>query len=178
MIMEMFEKKNRRYLFIPIFLIILAIILFFPVKLALVFEYQNTGKVLAYLPLNKVDSFKMKYTHSIHLSSVVDSYHVTKNNQIEQYELMYEDYAIGMPANSDEGEVFEQKDGKYFIKNMKRTFPYFDLRVGKVRANHTIIYREKEYPLKNSIAPGTWVHIQVKTINLVQVMKGVNILET
>jgi hypothetical protein len=142
-----------------------------------VFEYENSGKVLAYLPITKQDSFKMKFTHSIHLSSVVDSYYITKDFQIEQYELMYEDFAIGMPANSEAGEIFEKKDGKYFIKNMKRIFPSFDLRVGKVRANHTIIYREREYPLKEFIAPGTWIHIHVKKINVVDMMKGVDILE-
>jgi hypothetical protein len=176
--MRIFLNKNSRYLLVPILICILAFILFFPVKPALVFEYQNTGNVLAYLPLNKMDSFKIKYTHSIHLSSVVESYNITKNNEIKQYELMYEDFAIGMPANATEGEIFEEKDGKYFIRNMKRTFPSFDLRVGKVRANHTIIYKDKEYPLKNSITPGTWIHIQAKRINLFQIMRGVDILES
>jgi hypothetical protein len=167
----------KRFLFILLITLFVVIILFLPIKQALVFEYQNTGKILAYLPLKQHDSFKMKYTHSIHLSSVIESYMMTKNNEIRQYELMYEDFAIGMPSNAPEGEVFEEKDGKYFIKNMKRTFPSFDLRVGKVRANHTLIYKNKEFPLSNSITPGTSVHIQVKKINLVQMMKGVDILE-
>jgi hypothetical protein len=162
----------------PILLFTIAIILFFPFKQALVFEYQNTRKVLAYLPLNKTTSFQIKYTHSIHLSSVIESYNITDNNQIRQYELMYEDFAIGMPANSAEGEIFEEQDGKYYIKNMKRTFPSFYLRIGKVRANHTIIYKNREYPLKNTITPGTMVHIQVKKISFIQMMKGVDILET
>jgi hypothetical protein len=156
----------------------LAIILVIPYKQALVFEYQNSGRVLAFLPLKKEDTFKIKYTHSIHLSSVIESYRITEKNQIQQYELMYEDFAIGMPANAGEGEIFEKKDGKYYIKNMKRVFPSFDLRLGKVKANHTIIYDEKLYPLSNSITPGTWIHIQVKRINLIQSLKGVNILES
>jgi hypothetical protein len=176
--MILLTKKNKRLLFILLIPVLVALSLFLPIKEALVFEYQNTGNLLAYLPLDKLDSFKMKYTHSIHLSNVVESYKITKNNQIKQYELMYEDFAIGMPANSLEGEVFEEKDGKYFIKNMKRTFHSFDLRVGKVTANHTLIYKDKEYPLSNSITPGTSVHIQVKKINLVQIMKGVDILES
>jgi hypothetical protein len=171
-------KKNKRFLFILFSTLIIAVSLLFPIKQALVFEYQNSVNIVAYLPLCQMDSFKMKYTHSIHLSSVVESYQITKTNQIKQYELMYEDFAIGMPANSAEGEVFEEKDGKYFIKNMKRTFPSFDLRVGKVKANHTLIYKGKDYPLSNSITPGTAVHIHVKKINLVQMMKGVNILES
>ncbi|CAG9610674.1 DUF1850 domain-containing protein [Pseudoneobacillus rhizosphaerae] len=176
--MILLTKKNKRLLFILLIPVLIALSLFLPFKKALVFEYQNTGILLAYLPLGRMDTFKMKYTHSIHLSIVVESYKITKNNQIKQYELMYEDFAIGMPANSEEGEVFEEKDGKYFIKNMKRSFPSFDLRVGKVKANHTLIYKYKEYPLSSSITPGTSVHVEVKKINLVQLMKGVDILES
>lgn len=176
--MKLLQKQNKILLFILFIPFVIAFSLFLPIKPSLVFEYQNNGNIIAYLPLGKMDTFKMKYTHSIHLSSVVESYKITNNDQIKQYELMYEDFAIGMPANSAEGEVFEEKDGKYIIKNMKRTFPSFDLRVGKVKANHTLIYNDKEYPLSNSITPGTTVHIQVKKINLVQMMKGVDILDS
>jgi hypothetical protein len=178
MTMVLLIKKYKRLLTILLFPFLIALSLFFPIKPALVFEYQNSGIILAYLPMDKMDSFKMKYLHSIHLSSVVESYKITKNNQIKQYELMYEDFAIGMPANSAEGEIFVEEDGRYFIKNMNRMFPSFYLRVGKVRANHTLIYKEKEYPLTNSITAGTLVHIQVKKINLIQMMKGVEILDT
>lgn len=78
------------------------------------------------------------------------------------YELMYEDFAIGMPENASEGEIFEQKEGKYYIKNMNRIFPMFDLRVGKVRANHTVVFKEKDYPLAQFIEPGTWTRIKTK----------------
>lgn len=146
-------------------------------KEALVFQYQNTGKMLAYIPFSKEDHFKIKYTHSIHLSDVVESYVITEDEEIKQYELMYEDFAIGMPENASDGEIFEQKNGKYYIKNMNRIFPYFDLRTGKVRANHTVLFREKEYPLSHFIEPGTWVRIKAEKINLIQQLRGVNILE-
>jgi hypothetical protein len=176
--MKICSRQNKRLLIFPLIVLCILFILFFPYKQALVFEYQNTGRVLVYLPLKKMDSFKIKYTHSIHLSSVVESYRITKTNQIKQYELMYEDFAIGMPANSEEGEVFEEIDGKYYIKNMNRIFPSFDMRVGKVRANHTIIYKDKPYPLKNSISPGTWIRIHVKRISFIQIMRGVNIVDS
>ncbi|WP_442599232.1 DUF1850 domain-containing protein [Neobacillus sp. D3-1R] len=171
-------RFRRTILLILLIALIISSLLFLPFKQALVFEYQNTGKILAYLPLKKQDTFQIKYTHSIHLTNVIESYSITKENEIKQYELMYEDFAIGMPANAAEGEVFEEKDGKYYIKNMKRIFPSFDLRVGKVRANHTIIYHKKEFPLSKTIEPGTWIRIHVKKVNLLEIMRGVNILES
>lgn len=173
------ERKTGRQILIllPLILISIAIIFFIPIKQALVFEYQNTGKVLAYIPFSKEKNFKIKYTHSIHLSDVVESYTVTEEKKIKQYELMYEDFAIGMPENATDGEIFEQKDGKYYIKNMNRTFPLFDLRIGKVRANHRVLYNKREYPLANYIEAGTWVRIKIEKISLFQQLKGVNILE-
>ncbi|MFC0417249.1 DUF1850 domain-containing protein [Cytobacillus solani] len=175
----MIVRKLGRQILILLLLIFIsnAIMLFIPIKQALVFEYQNTGKVLAYIPFSKEKNFKIKYTHSIHLSDVVESYTVTKEKRIKQYELMYEDFAIGMPENAFDGEIFEQKDGKYYIKNMKRIFPLFDLRIGKVRANHRVIYKNKEYQLADYLEAGTWVRIKIKKISLFQQLKGVNILE-
>lgn len=156
----------------------IALLLFIPFRQALAFEFQDSGKLLAYIPLTKEEKFQIKYTHSIHLTDVVESYQKTVNGEIKQYELMYEDFSIGMPENAGEGEVFEQKDGKYYLKNMNRVFPYFDLRLGQVRANHTVIYMGKEYPLSNYIEPGTWVRIKIEKMNLFQQLKGVNILES
>ncbi|WP_313804565.1 DUF1850 domain-containing protein [Cytobacillus sp.] len=172
------EKPGIKLLvLVPLIIVTIAIIIFIPMKEALVFQYQNTGKMLAYIPFSKEDHFKIKYTHSIHLSDVVESYVITEDEEIKQYELMYEDFAIGMPENASDGEIFEQKNGKYYIKNMNRIFPYFDLRTGKVRANHTVLFREKEYPLSHFIEPGTWVRIKAEKINLIQQLRGVNILE-
>ncbi|KAB2335040.1 DUF1850 domain-containing protein [Bacillus mesophilum] len=171
-------KKPGIWSILLVFLVItsIMIILFIPYRQALVFEYQNTGDVLAFIPLPEQGKFKMKYTHSIHLSEVVESYTINENHEIKQYELMYEDFAIGMPENAADGEVFEQKNGKYYIKNMNRVFPYFDLRVGKVRANHTIIFKNNEYPLSQFVEPGTWIRIGAEKLNLFQVLKGVNML--
>jgi hypothetical protein len=91
---------------------------------------------------------------------------------------MYEDFGIGMPANAADGEIFEQKGGKYYIKNMKLIFPYFHLRIGQVLANHRVIFKNKEYPLSRSIRPGTSVKVEIRKINYFERWKGVNILES
>ncbi|MFO1445583.1 DUF1850 domain-containing protein [Bacillus sp. Bva_UNVM-123] len=173
------RRKSVRNVSILLFLILIIIVfmLIIPIRQALVLEYQNTEKLLAYFPLSKEAKFKIKYTHSIHLSDVVESYKITEQAHIQQYELMYEDFAIGMPENASDGEIFEQKDGKYYLRNMKLDFPFFDLRIGQVRANHTVIFQNKEYTLSDYIEPGTWVRIKVKRLNFIQQLKGVNILE-
>lgn len=105
-----------------IFCIIIAAI---PLQQAIVFQPNYTNDKLAYIPVKNGDNFKIKYTHSIHLSDVIESYKVTLSQSIQQYELVYEDFSIGMPANAAAGEIFEQQDGKYYIKNMKLIFLFF-----------------------------------------------------
>jgi hypothetical protein len=173
-----YYMTTKKKIILPLaFILILITGILIPYKQALLFEYQDNEKVLVYLPFKDEQNFKIKYTHSIHLTDVVESYRVTPNRSIQQYELMYEDFAIGMPSNAAEGEIFEVRDGKYFIKNMKRVFPFFYLRIGQVRANHTVLYKKGQYPLSRFIQPGTRVRVIIKKINLLQQMRGVNILE-
>lgn len=171
---KLVKSKSFQSLFLSLLLIICLSTI--PYKTALTFQLENTGKVLIYIPLGENPEFKVKYTHSIHLSDVVESYKITTNYEIKQVELEFSDFSIGMPENAADGEIFEQKNGKYYIKNMNRIFPYFDLRTGKVRANHTVIFKNKNYPLNEYIEPGTWVRIKVNKINLYQQWKGVNII--
>ncbi|MEH7442858.1 DUF1850 domain-containing protein [Bacillus sp. JJ1122] len=172
------ELKKRNKFFVLLLLIFLTIIaMYIPYKQALVFVLPERDEIVCYVPMSAGDTFKIKYTHSIHLTDVIESYQITKHNEIRQYELEYEDFAIGMPSEAAKGEHFEMKNGKYYIKNMNRTFENFLLRVGKVRANHTFIQGDVSFPLSGAIEPGARVRIQVKKINFIQQMEGVNILE-
>lgn len=174
------KKKQMKYIIflVPLIFLCMTFLALIPIKQALVFEYKNTGKVLAYIPFSEEQTFKIKYTHSIHLSDVVESYVRTDDGQIRQYELMFEDFAIGMPSDAAEGEVFEEKNGKYYIKNMRRIFPHIDLRIGRVKANHKVIFQNLEYPLSNYIEKGTLVRIKIDQLNFLQLSKGVNIIES
>jgi hypothetical protein len=170
--------KFQHCQYLLIFIIILIILAFLPLQKAIVFQPNHSNAELAYIPLGNETHFGIKYTHSIHLSDVVESYKITRNQRIQQYELMYEDFAIGMPSNAEKGETFEQINGAYYIKNMKRDFPFFHLRIGQVRANHTVIFKNKEYPLSRSIRPGTSVKVEIRKLNFFKQWEGVNILES
>lgn len=154
-------------------LMIIPLTLFVPYKEVLVFTYQDQDELLAYVTLIDDTSFQIQYTHSIHLSEVVETYRLSQHHII-QIELAYEDFAVGMPAHAEGSEVFEVKNGTYYIRNMKRDFPWIDLRTGQVRANHRLIYQEEVYPLSKFIEPGTWVRIATKKLSILDQLKGVN----
>lgn len=158
---------------IPLLLFI-AFLFFFPYKQVVAFTYEDQEQLLAYLSIQKNKVFQIKYTHSIHLSDVLETYRLSEK-QIIQTELAYEDFAVGMPSNAEGDEVFEEIDGTYYLKNMNRSFRFIDLRIGQVRANHRLIYQNKTYTISNYIKPGTWVRISPEKITLWQQLKGVNI---
>ncbi|MGE7778852.1 DUF1850 domain-containing protein [Peribacillus sp. NPDC097264] len=165
----------KRFVFfiIPLFLFS-ALLGFIPYKQVLAFSYQDQGELLAYLPLKREKTFQIEYTHSIHLSDVLETYQLSRDS-IKQTELAYEDFAVGMPSNAEGEEVFEEKDGVYHIKNMNRTFEYIDLRIGQVGANHRLIYRKQTVLLSRFIKPGTWIRISTKKISFWEQLDGVNI---
>ncbi|MFP7298186.1 DUF1850 domain-containing protein [Neobacillus niacini] len=164
--------------YLLVFFLITSAIAFIPFQKAIVFKPNHSDEKYAYILVKNEAYFQIKYTHSIHLSPVIESYKITPDYHVQQYELMYEDFAIGMPANAEEGETFVQKDGVYTIKNMKRDFPFFHLRIGQVRANHTVIFKNREYPLSQTIKPGTSVKVEIRKLNFLSQWKGVNILES
>jgi hypothetical protein len=150
---------------------------FIPYKQVLSFEYKNTGKVLAYIPLEQAEIFQIIYTHSIHLSDVVETYKIDLNGYIHQIELEYDNFSIGMPSNAYGDEKFIQRNGKYVITNMDRKYPFLDIRVGQIIANHRLIIKKQAVSFSEFVEPGTWTRLKVRKINIWQQLKGVNILE-
>ncbi|WP_226677754.1 DUF1850 domain-containing protein [Rossellomorea aquimaris] len=169
----------RKYTSLGAILLILCIgfILFIPLQTFLVVEPRSTkgDSVLFSLPDNH--SFSVRYTHSIHLSEVEEFYVPTSSNQIQQTKLLYEDTAIGMPANAEGNEIFEvTKEGKYLISNMEKVFPYIDIRIGQVVANHRLVLDGREYPLADYFDKGSVVRVQLKKQSLYNQWKGVTVV--
>lgn len=155
-------------------LFVSTLIFFYPYRQVIALTYEKGDSLLAYVPLKGEETFQIQYTHSIHLSDVVESYQLS-HNQIVQTELSYKDFAVGMPSSAEGEEVFEEKNGTYYIKNMNRVFPFIDLRIGQVRANHRLIYKNHVYTLSESVKPGTWVRISERRLTLWEQWKAAKV---
>jgi hypothetical protein len=177
--MEWWEFYMKKFIFTGAFLLILCllVILFIPLHIFLVIEPRSTSGDSVLFSLSEDHSFSVRYTHSIHLSEVEEFYHQTSSNQIQQTKLLYEDTAIGMPANAEGDEVFEvTKEGKYLISNMNKVFPYIDIRIGQVVANHRLVLDGKEYPFADYFDKGSVVRVQLKKQSLYDQWKGVTVV--
>lgn len=169
-------KRKRSTILLPIILLALLLsFLLIPFLPTLSFEFKNTGEILAFIPIEENQKFDILYTHSVHLTPVQEKYIITDEHKIKQYELIYESYNVGMPSNVEEGETFVKEDGKLHIKNMDRQFPYIDLSVGEIVANHRLIINDQIVPFSSFVEPGTWVRIKYRKLSLIQYWKGAEI---
>lgn len=173
------KKKVTVLLLIVSFLVLFPLFFFYvPVQKAVVFYHEHTSKISAYLPINSGESFQIIFTHSIHLSDVIEKYRVTKDNKIEQYEIVFEEFGIGMPSNAEEGQKFVYEDGKYHVKNLNNIFPYMNIRNGRTVSKHRLVWGENEQHkvwFNEYFAPGDWFTVKVEDLTLWQLMKGVKI---
>ncbi|MGN1401557.1 MAG: DUF1850 domain-containing protein [Bacillus sp. (in: firmicutes)] len=160
-------------------LLVVVLISFIPFEEALVFYDQENEQIQSYVPTEDLENqtFAIQYTHSIHLTPVIETYERAPNGRIRQIELQYENFAVGMPAHSEGDEVFIEENGKYYIKNMNRIFPSISMRVGQVKASHHLVLDDKSMPFSAFMEEGGLVKIEFKKINILDKWRGVNIHE-
>ncbi|MDC3417308.1 DUF1850 domain-containing protein [Aquibacillus salsiterrae] len=173
--------RKRYLLSLTFLLILLAAVLFVPFKTALVFYEGNTDTMKAFLPLEPGDTFQLIWRHSIHLKDVTEKYQVTNDLTIKQYEIVYEEFGIGMPSNAQEGEKFEYKDGKYHISNLNNIFPSMNIRNGKTVSKNRLAWGSGDASqmvwFNDYFKPGAWFTVLVERITLWEYLKGVRISE-
>ncbi|MDQ0060482.1 DUF1850 domain-containing protein [Paenibacillus harenae] len=157
-------------------ILILAWVLCIPFYPVVAFEYENTGRVLAYLPAEDHTRFDIKYTHSIHLTPVHESYSV-KGGAIVQVQLAFEEFGIGMPSNAAGDEMFSIEDDKYVISGMQREFQQVDMRVARVTESQQIVAGGREIPFTSFAKPGAWIRMKVKKISAWRWLEGGNVLD-
>lgn len=176
----MMSKLNKRISFAVIIILILVVLTFIPFKQALVFYKENTDQLEAYLPLERGDTFQLIWKHSIHLTDVVEKYQVLGNDDIKQYEIVYEHFGIGMPSNAQEGETFVYEDGKYHIKDLNNIFPKINLRNGKTVSENRLVWGPDDryiIPLNKYFKPGAWFTLKIERLSLWDYLRGVKIHE-
>src|SRR5699024_6657721 len=121
-------KKFLMILLPVILLFTILIFLFIPIKQSLVFYDENTNDIEAYLPMESQDTFQIIFTHSIHLTDVVEKYVDLDNQHIQQYEMVGEVLGDVMSSSVVDDEAVGCEAGNYHIKNMEDNCP--DVRLG------------------------------------------------
>lgn len=137
----------------------------------------------AFLPISPGDTFDVVFTHSIHLTDVEEKYVITDDLQIKQYEIIYEEFGIGMPSNAEEGETFIYENGKYHVKDLDNHFASINIRNGKTVSENRLVWKYNNTDEENMVwfnqffEPGAWFTVIVEKLTFWEYWKGVKIHE-
>ncbi len=161
------------------FFLIGIVLTLFPYQSVLVFSKQHTNELIAYTPMNEGDRFQIIYTHSIHLTDVIESYLITEDRQIEQYEMSFEEFGIGMPSRATGAQQLIIKDGRYYLTNMTNRHSYLPIRVADVVPQQRFLWNDGNHLIwfKEYFEPQSYITVEMKKLSLWQLRKGVKLRE-
>lgn len=164
----------KRALFLLVVFILGIIFLFSPIFNVISFEETRTNNPQSYyINVSKENNFNIRYTHSIHLTDVLETYEITDSNQIKLLSMEYEDVAIGMPAHAEEGQTLTYNKGKYKLEFSDQILDSFTLYIGDISQELAIIYEGKTYDLKKTLERGSAFLFEIKRISLFDKLRGV-----
>lgn len=154
---------------------LIGVAVFIPYQQALVFYKKNTDQLKIYLPLQTGDTFQLIWKHSIHKTDVVEKYQV-QDEGMEQFEIVYEHFGIGMPSNATGNEEYVYENGKHHIKNMSNFFPEINWRNGKKVSENRIVWGAPEDEhiawMNDFVDPGELFTIKIERLSLWERLKG------
>lgn len=144
------------------FAIILIIISFIPVRVLLAEDYKTTHYIKSWRVRDE-EPFEILYTHSVELTPVTERYKV-KGDKIVLTDAFFHSLGAGLPATTPY--EFRLKDDGFEIYGINEEFEDFVYRTGAVRANHKLIFEDREYDFLDFSEPRTGIRFQIEKISL------------
>ncbi len=161
-----------------VFLTIAIAIVFLFIPVFPVFSFTETRidhPRTYYATVEEEPYFQITFTHSIHLSNVVETYKVSSTYEIVPFSMSYSDVAVGMPGYAEEGQTLIYEDGIYTLYYEKTVLPNFTLYIGDVDYPLHFVYKGKTYDLKENLQRGKSYLVEIKKISFYEKMKGVEL---
>lgn len=122
-------------------IILIIILLLLPIKVLLASDYKTDDYIKSWR-IKDGHTFKVEHTHSVQLTTVSEKY-LIDGQDIVLIESIFHSYGAGLPATTPY--KFElMKDG-FRIYDINEKMEYLVYRAGAVRANHRLIYNDKQY---------------------------------
>ena len=161
-----------------IFIVAVICLLFIPFSRALTFtETRIDQPSMHYINLTDSTDFQIIFTHSIHLTDVVESYRVLPTKDIQLMSMKYSDVAIGMPGYAEEGQTLIYEDGIYTLSYDEAILQNFTLYIGDVDYDLKLQYMKQTIDLKKRLVRGKSYFIEVRNVSFYEKMKGVELYE-
>ncbi|SOC10701.1 uncharacterized protein DUF1850 [Ureibacillus xyleni] len=153
--------------------IVTTIFVFLPMDSVFSFtETRSSQPQKIYINILDENEFQIRYTHSIHLTDVLENYEITKAKNLKLVSMEYEDVSIGMPAYAEEGETLAYEDGRYILSYENKVLSDFTIYIGNIDVDLFFIYDQQSYNLKTYLKRGKSYLFQVERVSLFEKWKG------
>lgn len=159
----------KKFKLLIIFIVI--ILSFYKITLLQVYvadKGSNLNRVLIQLPVKPRDTFSVKWTHSVSLRPIIETYKIEKDLSISIYEMIFDSFSANLPSSPDYNTIWEYNDGYIRVYNYDVTFDSLPVVIGKVVANHTLYVKDSIIPLKDVYRPGGFVKIKAVKKSLIK----------
>lgn len=124
----------------------------------LVIKYGQTGEIAWSRVISDGEEFSLRYIHSVDKLPVYEFY-TNKHGQLVLTGIKVIDFGAGLDYTG-EGDL--RMEGKWtYIDNLNREIDSLPLRVGSI-ADHTLIYRNKEFRLRDYFPAFTLVRMEIR----------------
>lgn len=148
------------YILILIIVISMGIMALIPTKVLLACDYR-TGEYYKSWRIKEGENFTVEYIHSVQLTPVTETYKIDGYNIILE-ETTFKSYGAGLPATTPY--KFEITGNGFRIYDINELMEYLVYRTGAERANHKLIFKNKDYEFLSFSEPRAGV--QFKIINM------------
>jgi len=167
-------KRTSLLISAMLVIVIILVLVFMPIFKVFSFtETRTNNPHTFYINVSKDSEFHIRFTHSIHLTDVIESYQITNLNKLKLLSMEYEDVAIGMPAYAEEDQTLSYENGRYKLSYKDKKLDNFTLYIGDVDYDLYFNYEGEEYDLKKSLNRGSSYLFEVKKISIYDKLKGV-----
>lgn len=153
-------------------IILIIILSFVPVKVLLATDYKTDGYIRSWR-IKDGHTFLVEHTHSVQLTTVSEKY-LIDGQDIVLIESIFHSYGAGLPATTPyEFELIEDGFRIYDINQVMENLVY---RAGAVRANHRLIYKDKQYDFLDFTEPRTGVKFSINRMPyfIFKIREGLN----
>lgn len=163
-----FLNDKRKALVSGCILIIVVILLMIPTTVLEVFiadKGDDYNKVIYTVRANENDTFSVYWTHSVSLRPVIETFKIKEDYNISVEEMIFDTFSANLPASPDYNTKWEYHDDYIRVYNYDLEFDALPVVIGKVHANHKLIYNDKTIVLKDLYKPGGFVKIRARKLN-------------
>ena len=157
----------------PLLLILLAVLALclLPIWPGLTLSDYRTGQRLHCLPIRRGETFCIRFTHSLNLSDVTDTFEWT-GTTIFCRSTLFSTYGAGIPDLSDGiGSSFAVTEDGFLLSGIDK--PEKEIRILlQTVPNHMLLYRGKSYSLLERFGSGALVVLKVERCSLPTLLRS------